>query len=385
MKRPKLVHLISSTSTGGAESMLFRLLTGPARSEFEMSVISLTGEGAIGKKILREGIPLSTLGASRGRVEIDPLLRLAARLRNERPALLQTWMYHSDLAGGIAARMAGRIPVIWNIRHSSLDRSRNRRTTILTARLCARLSRALPARIVCCSRTSMNVHGDMGYDRERMVVIPNGFDTVEFSPDRRAGRGLRERLGIPDDAQVVGTAGRFHPDKDHATFFRAAGILRRKRPGTRFVLCGESVDRSNGEIVSLASKAGVLEATSLLGLHEDMPEFYSALDIFASSSRVEGFPNVLGEAMSCSLPCVVTDAGDSAWIVGGSGLVTPPGDPDAMALRWDEMLSLTGRKREELGAAARRRVEEEFSIGSISAVYSGLWRSIARTCGRRDR
>jgi glycosyltransferase involved in cell wall biosynthesis len=287
-------------------------------------------------------------------------------------------MYHADLAGGIASRFARPVRVAWNIRHSDLDPGHMKKRTIRVARLCARLSRWIPDRIVCCSKASMETHADAGYDSERMVVIPNGFDTEAFRPDADARDSLRAELGLERGIPIVGLVARYHPQKDHATFFRAAGILHEEMPHVRFVLCGRGVTAENGEIAAMIEGAGLEDSVHLLGRRADIPRIQAALDVASSSaSSGEGFPNIIGEAMCCGVPCVVTTAGDSAEIVDGCGTAVEPGDAAGIAEGWKSILSMSAGARRELGERCRHRIVNKYEIGTVTARYEVMYLGIA--------
>lgn len=374
----RLMHIITGLNTGGAEMMLYKLLSAIDREVFEAEVVSLMDIGPVGQKIRALGVPVRALGMSRGRPSLLALYGLARHIRQRSPRVIQTWMYHADLAGGIAARLAGRYPVVWGIRRSNLEPGVNRPGTIWTARACARISRRVPERIVCCSEASRREHTGMGYDPGRMVVIPNGFDNTNFHPDPGARLSVRRELGIPGEALLIGLVGRFYPQKDHGNFIRAAALLNADFPEVHFLLCGDGVTRDNKELAHRVEDAGIAGRCHLLGRREDMPRLTAALDIASSSSYSEGFPNVIGEAMACGVPCAVTDAGDSALIVGDTGLVVPPRRPEALAGAWRRLIGLGPEGREQLGLAARRRVGDYFSLPAVVKRYENLYLEVAR-------
>ena len=282
---------------------------------------------------------MRSLGMRPGRPNPVAVLRLAKWLREDRPDVIQTWMYHADLIGGLAAKLAGGIPLAWGIRQSNLSDQGSRRLTIHTMRMCAQVSRWLPARIVCCSEASQRVHAALGYATEKMIVIPNGFDLRAYKPDSAARESVRAELQIPADAPVIGLVGRFDPQKDHHTFVCAAALLHRSRPDVHFLLCGDDVTWENAELRGWIEEAGIRKQCRLLGRRNDLSRLTAALDIAASSSSFgEGFPNVIGEAMACGVPCVVTDVGDSALIVGQTGRVVPPQNPKELANALSELV-----------------------------------------------
>jgi hypothetical protein len=165
MTGPVLVtHIITDLSTGGAEIMLLKLVSHLDRQRFTSRVISLTASGPIGDRLEAQGVPVQALGMRPGSPDPIAVARLASWLRQSPPALVQTWMYHADLVGGIAARLAGNAPVIWGIRNSNLDVVRSRRSTRWTVKLCALFSRWVPQRIISCSETARRIHAGLGYD-----------------------------------------------------------------------------------------------------------------------------------------------------------------------------------------------------------------------------
>jgi glycosyltransferase involved in cell wall biosynthesis len=374
----RITHVITGLNTGGAEMMLFKLLSRVDRNRFAPEVASLTSDGPVGERIRGLGIPVHAVGMVRGVPDPRGLLRLASYLRRSRPDLVQTWMYHADLIGGLAARAAGVRRLAWNIRGSDLDTSRTARGTILTVKLCARLSRPLPAAIVCCSEVARRVHADLGYDDRKITVLPNGFDVASLRPDAEARDDVRGELGIDLAAPLVGLIARFDPMKDHPNFIRAAGKVAARHGEVRFLLCGDGITPDNAELEREISAAGLAHRFHLLGRRSDIPRLNAALDVAVSSSRYgEGFPNVIGEAMACGVPCVVTDVGDSACVVGGTGRVVPKGDAPALASALGEILALAPGERAALGAAARRRVVENFEIGSVARRYEAFHAALA--------
>lgn len=374
----KILHVIAGLSMGGAQMMLYKLLAHADRTAFGAEVISLADVGPLDRKIRALGVPVRVLGMRPGVPNPLGVHRLVRWLRQDPPHLIQTWMYHADLIGGLAAKLAGGIPVAWNIRHTNLDPKGNKRSTLWTIRACAWLSRRLPARIVCCSESSRQVHAALGYAADEMIVIPNGFDLAAFRPDPVARWSVRQELGIPEEAPLIGLVGRFNAQKDHCTFVRAAARLHAERREVHFLLCGDGVTPENTELAEWIKESGIRDRCHLLGRREDTPRLTAALDIATTTSAYgEGFPNVIGEAMACGVPCVVTDVGDSALIVDDTGRVVPPRDPSALAEAWHALVRLGVEGRVQLGLAARHRIEEHFSLPVIVARYQRLYEELA--------
>lgn len=373
----KIIHVITALEMGGAESMLHRLLASLDQSRYPSQVISIAPPGPMAASIAALGVPVRSLNVRHPAAVPLAVKRLARLLREERPDLLQTWMYHADLVGGLAGRLAGTLPTVWNIRHGTLEPGSHKRSTILTANACAYLSFHVPTRIISCSRAAKSLHAERGYDARRMVVIPNGFDTATFRPDTAARRAIRQELGLPTDALLIGLAARFDPQKDHRSFFQAAARLWSENPEVHFVLCGDDMTWENAEVAGWIDDMGIRQQCHLLGRRRDMPRLQASFDIATLSSRSgEGFPNVLGEAMACGVPCVATDVGDAGWIVGDTGRIVPPRDPLALAAAWGELVRKVPDERAALGDAARSRIRERFSLPAVVDAYEALYHDV---------
>ena len=380
----KVLHIITGLSTGGAEAMLVKVLASLPNGDVENTVVALGARGPMADKIEALGVPLICLNASRalGGLLSAPLslARLICLLRSRRPDAVQCWMYHANLLGGVAARFAGRIPVVWGLRQSDLDPARTKATTRLITRLGAWLSRTLPTRILACADAVRRVHVAMGYDDGRMVVIPNGFDTKVFRPDPDARHRIRHERGIAEDALVVGLPARFDPQKDHATFLAAAAKVLTADSETVFVLCGENMTLENAALTRLIGEAALpATAVRLFGERRDMPAVMASLDVVVSSSAFgEGFPNVLGEGMAAGAIPVATDSGDSRAIVEGIGFIVPPRNPAALARAIGDALRLSPDERKRRADAGRERVQHDYAIDVVARRYLTLWRDAAQ-------
>ena len=372
----RVMHVITGLGTGGAEVMLERLLSSTDRDLVEASVVSLTTMGDVGARIEARGTVVTALGMSRRMPSPRALLALREAIGAFRADVVQCWMYHADLLGGLAARSLG-VPAIWSLRQRNLSAEANSMPTRLTMRVCAGLSSRVPSRIVCGSEAARRAHLAIGYSGDRMVVIPNGFDLGRFRPSEEDRASVRSELGLAPDTPLVGLVARFDPQKDHRTFLGAVGMTLRERGDVHFVLCGGGVTPDNAELARWIDVAGARPVVHLLGRRDDIPRLTAALDIAVSSSIGEGFSNTIGEAMASGVPCVVTDVGDSAAIVGESGIVVPPRDASALAGSWLRVLAMTPAERARLGADARARIEEHFTLDAIARRYESLWMEVA--------
>ena len=357
--------------------MLYNLLSHIDRSLVETEVVSMTYKGPVGEQIEALGVPVRELGMERGSPNPWYVFRLAAWLRNSRPDIVQTWMYHANIVGGFAAKLTGGIPVVWGIHASRLESRSSKRLTMWTVRASARLSASLPARIVSASRSAHRLHAEIGYDRDKMQVIPNGFDLDHFAPDAAARISVRRELDLADDATLIGMVARVDPQKDHGNFINAAALLRTRLPDAHFLLCGSGVTEANQWMSELVRGAGIGVKCHLLGKRDDIPRLTAALDVATTSSSYgEAFPLVIGEAMASGVPCVVTDVGDSAYIVGETGRVVPVGDPYALAMGWLDIVAKPADERRAMGEAARARVVSLFSVDDVVSRYQDLYREL---------
>jgi glycosyltransferase involved in cell wall biosynthesis len=370
----RVTHVITGLATGGAETMLLKLLSSMDNDRFENTVIALTDAGPIGNRIRALGVPLTVLGMSRSLPMPWDLLRLYRRIRQDRPHVVQTWLYHADLLGYVAAKLAGVRKVTWNIRCSYMGEDYYRGISGLVIKLLARIS-AQPDAVVVNSTSGKLLHESLGYASTNWHIIPNGFDINVFKPSAEARNTIRHKLGISAEVPVIGMVGRWDPVKGHDVFLKAASELIKGIPDCHFFIVGKDCDEDNADMLKLVDNA-LRPNLLLLGERHDIPDVTAALDIAVCASIGEGFPNVLGEAMACEVPCVATDVGDCAEIIADTGRIVTSGDSTAMAAAWTALLSLPASDRSELGASARNRVREIYSIEKIIVAYQDLYQNL---------
>lgn len=373
----RIVFVITDLQSGGAEMMLWKLLSRIDRSRFDPSVIALSREtDGILTAFHDIGVPCELLGMKPGRASPSALFQLARRLRELEPDLVQGWMYHGNLAATAGVAVSGlKVPVLWNVR-GAVD-SRSLRLTRFLIWASGRLS-GWTARIINNSAVSAVQHEQRyGYPSSKRVVLPNGFDTDTFKPNLEARARVREALRLPQETLLVGLIGHYRPMKDHGNFLNAASLLKSRHPHVQYVLAGEFIDNANAELKRSIAEYGMQGEVHLLGQRDDMHAVQAALDIAVlSSSGGEGFPNVIGEAMSCGVPCVVTDVGDSGHVVGDTGVIVQPGDSEVLADGIARLIDCGEIQRSALGARARQRVIEHFSLGPIVSQYEALYREV---------
>jgi glycosyltransferase involved in cell wall biosynthesis len=290
------------------------------------------------------------------------------------PHVVQTWLYHADLLGFIAAKLSGVKKVAWNIRCSYMGETYYKGVSGLVIRILAAIS-ARPDTVIVNSTSGKSLHQSLGYHPRSWTVIPNGFDIEIFKPSPAERSRIRQELEIPANAPVIGLVGRWDPVKGHDLFLRAAASFLKLRSDCHFVFVGKNCSPVNPALMKLVD-AALLPNLHLLGERHDIPAITAALDLSVCASVGEGFPNVLGEAMACEVPCVATDVGDCADIIANTGRIVKSGDVNAMAGAWSDILSLPPSEYTELGAKARNRIGKEYSIQKILNTYQDLYQDL---------
>ncbi len=374
--RIRVTFVLTQLTLGGAEMMLWKLLSRIDRTRFDPHIIALSQRAdSMLDRFGAIDVPCELLGM-RPRLDASwRVLRLASIMRSLAPDIVQGWLYHGNLAATLAVAVSRtRAPVLWNIRGTLPSAAEKNWRSSLIIRLSGVLA-FTPLWIINNSVASAKEHAErLGYPRSSEIVLPNGFDTDLFRPCAHAHASVRAECGVDADTLLVGLIGRYHAMKDHANFLRAAALVRETHPHAHFLLAGERVDLQNVEIAALVRELGLEDRVHLLGRRHDVPTITAALDIACSSSAYgEGFANVVGEAMSCGVPCVVTDVGDSAFIVGDTGRVVPPCDAASLARALSELIETGSAARKAQGMRARERIVRTFALDAVVRQYEDLY------------
>jgi glycosyltransferase involved in cell wall biosynthesis len=307
---------------------------------------------------------------------------LVRHLRRIRPAILQTWLYHADLAGTVATWFAHQDRLVWNLRCSDITQMPGGASIGWIVRALAFLS-GRPDTVIVNSGQGKLFHQTAGYHPKVWAHIPNGVDVDRFRPRPQERPSLRARLGLEPTAKVVGFVARFHPMKDCPTFFRAAARFLERHQDARFVVCGWRLTADNQQLRQLIGSFCLSERVIVLGVRADMQDIYPAFDVLALSSAYgEGFPNVLIEAMACGVPCVATDVGDSRDIVGELGVIVPPRDSEALARGWETLIA---REPGSMAEQVRARVVANYSLERMRSRYAQLYEDVISSGARRER
>lgn len=370
----KVIHIITGLNDGGAEAVLYRLCDFDKHNEH--IVISMMDEGKYGPLLKAIGIQVHCLNMPQSRVSLSGLWQLFKLLRSYKPDVVQTWMYHADLIGGVIARLAGVKNIVWGVHHTTLVKGESKRSTILIAKINALISSFIPRKIIYCAEKSRQVQESIGFNPKIGHVVPNGYNIDDFKPDLNARMAFRQEVGLADEKFLIGHVGRYHPFKDYPTLVNAVSLLTKNNNALKVVMVGSDLTTDNTQLKQLIKDNTCSEHITLLGKRNDITAVMNGFDLFVLSSVSEAFPNVLNEAMACGTPCITTDVGDAAVIVGDTGWVVPPKDSQALA---NAMLDAMEEQQNNPQAwqarkqACRERIVNNFSIDKMVAEYSRVW------------
>lgn len=359
--RMRITFLVRSLDYGGAERQLCALARGLHARGHRIVVAVFYGNGPLERELRDAGVPVHVLDKA-GRWDLSRFMaRLIRFLRQERPDILHGYLDTPNLIG-IGVRLIVPTKVVAGIRSSDPHVRKRDWLANLHYHAEQRLIRHADL-VVVNSRAGVRTFGANRLCDNRTVVIPNGIDSDRFRPDPAARGQVRHELGIDDREKLIGLVARLDPIKDHETFLRSAALLL-QRDDVRFICIGSGQERYERELRKLGSTLGLDNRLIWSGARDDMPALYNALDVAVLSSLAEGFPNVLGEAMACGVPCVATDVGDAAWIVGDTGRIVPPRDPQALRSAIIDVLDGIDRGGSR-GPSPRERIVANFSLVAL--------------------
>ncbi len=374
----KICHVIIQLDPpGGAERMLMQMLLNNPSSIQNKMVIVLCEAGPWGEQLSSAGVRIEALKMKSALDMPKAFFRIKTLLREFNPNIVQTWMYHSDFLGGLAAYTSGFKNIIWGIHRTSLSWNDSKITLILM-KLCALMSSWLPKKIIPVAQAAKIHHIAAGYEPSRMEVIPNGFDFAKLTATQKQREEFRKSCGFSEDEIIIGCLGRFHPVKGQDNFVKAAALVLKANPEAKikFLMVGDECDQKNTELMGWVNQYALNDSIVLLGNRTDVPICLSGMDIFCMPSRTECFPLCLGEAMAMGLPCVATDVGDTGFLSGGTTILVPPQDEEALAKGLFKVAALAKPKRIEMGEKAKIRVLSEFAIEKANDRYDAVYREI---------
>ena len=374
-----VLHIITGLSDGGAEAILYRMCK--FDKEYKHTVISLMGKQKYGPMLTNIGVDVHALNFPKGKIKLLGLYKLYRFIKQIKPDVVQTWLDHADLIGGVISRLAGIKNIVWGVHHTSLVRGESKLSTICISRINVLLSYFIPKKIIYCAEESRIAQEKIGYKKTKGEVVRNGYDIEGFIQNKYLGEDFRNELGIPINSILIGHVGRYDPQKDISNLIEAFALLNRDNFDFHAVLVGTDLDYNNQELVCMLNKNGLEERVNLQGRRNDIVAVMNGIDLFVLSSKSEAFPNVLNEAMLCGTPCITTNVGDARVIVSDTGWVVTPKNPQVLA---NAILQAAKEKQSnnnswlQRQAACRKRVVENFSLNKMVKKYKEVWSCVEK-------
>ena len=366
-RMPKVCHIITGLERGGAERFLFNLLTaGDLGKKNNNMVISLMSEGYYGPLLKEHNIPLRCLNMKSGQINIQSVIKLMQIIKNQKPDIIQGWMYHGNLAGLLGIFITDKkTKLSWNIRLSLEIFSQMKLKTRLAIKLGAMFSKRVNS-IIYNSKRSLKQHRQLGFSSHNDYFIPNGFDIKKWKPNKDLKFKMRNSLNISNKTRVIGYVGRGEKQKDLPKLFRVFDIVKKKHPNIILIAVGKNLEK-----YALNS-----DRIIFLGERSNVNEIMTSFDMLCLTSKAEGFPNVIGEAMLSGLPCISTDVGDAKNIIGKTGWIVPNNSTTLFAKYLDNILKMPENELKKYGKSARELIIKNYDINKIRDQYISHYNSI---------
>ncbi|QBL09811.1 glycosyltransferase [Rheinheimera sp. D18] len=370
----KVCHVITSLDIGGAELVLYRLLSAQRDNVADVSVITLRPEGALAAKLRDAGFQVYSLNVSGLFSLASAVIKLVKLLQVIKPEVVQSWLYHADFIASLSSFWLKDIRYVWGIHTCQLPKGNP--ATWLIMKCCAFLSHRVPDKIVCVAKAAQQLHVRSGYAANKISVIPNGFAVSEYAPEPGLRQALRRELQLPSSAVIVGIIARWHADKGQDLMLEAIKHVQIANPDVIFLFVGRGCDADNTAMEQLVKACPYPEKILALGERSDIPALLNTIDVFCMPSRTEAFPLALGEAMCAALPVVATNVGDVEYMTGNLVTLAKPADSASLAECLSGILANSAEYRAQLGQNLHKRVSEHFSIEQMVKRYQQLYSSL---------
>lgn len=370
----KVLHIITSLGSGGAEGMLYRLIKASNES-VEHSVICLNKGGKYVSLLRKEGIDVLILNFNfiSSLKAIILMIKFSRRKYKHGYQIITSWLLHADLVSWFVKLICGFNGLIWNIRNTKLQHGRPSFKNFILLKILSILSRFGVNRIISNSKTALEVHKKLGYKNENFTVIPNGFFIDKTK------KLIKQHKHFNDIYRICIIA-RWHHMKDFTNLFQALSILRSSNIDFSLTIAGSQTGTKNKELVNLINKYKIGKYCYLLGEVDEVSDIFEKSHVTVLSSAYgEAFPNVLAESMLNFTPCIATDVGDAAKILDGVGLIVPIRDPKALSDALKKNLDVLRNQQVMYFNNCIKCFEKvcrNYDIQDIASSYKKLWKSL---------
>lgn len=364
----KILHLINSLDIGGAEKNLYKICISDKKNDH--IVVSLSDKGFYGNLLSNKGFLVFEIDLKKNWFFFFKIIKIIYLYK---PNIIQSWMYISDFIASLTIFFTFKKNIIWNVRHSFLNPLVEKKQTIIIVKLLSFFSYLIPKKIIFCSKKSKKIHLMLGYNPKILLYIPNGYS---INNENKSKKKILKYLRFGKNIFLIGSSGRYHPYKDFNNLFAALKIVK-KNLNFKFILMGKNNTYKNSNLVELIKKNHLMNQIYLLGLRKNTKSVFNSLDLFVLSSNNEAFPNVVAEAMACGVPCVVTNVGDAADIVGNTGWVVPSRNSRALANSIKKAFKESRHHRwNERRQLAKKRIKNHFSLKKMIFLYNQAWNNL---------
>ena len=370
----RIVHIITGLEDGGAEATLYNFVNNSdANKHF---IISLRGEGKYGKKLRNKGFELFCINLSLNFSFLKKIINLAKIIKMHDPDIIQTWMYHANLIGGITSYLVNKRNIVWGIHHSTLSPKLNKKTTIIIAKLNGLFSHIVPKKIIMCAEKSKIEHLKYGFNERKILIINNGIDTKKFKRSFELRRRYREKLNINIKENLYGTVARYDPNKDHITLFKTINLIKKTGLKFKYLLVGKNIDKKNFLLKRLIKKYNLQDIIILKGIENDICAVMNAIDLHITSSLSEAFPLVVLESMACGTICISTDVGDVKDILKNKKFISKIEDENSLFKSFQEFNKLSMKEKNTISITNEKIIDKDFSIKKMSDSYLKIYKDL---------
>lgn len=378
----KIIHIINSLKKSGAESSLYRLTKfhkEKYENKIDITIITLIDNGFYEADLKKRGIKVFSLGIKKNNNYfklLQKIFKFRDFIKKERPDIIQSWMYHSNfLTIFIPIKFSKNI--FWNIRHTVLNLKISKKTTILISIFCAIFSRFVPKKIIYCSEKSIKFHEKVHYyDRNKTVLIDNGFSNKIFFPSKHKRFSFRKKYNLKQSNIVLGFAGRYALEKNINSLLLGFSEISEKNKNIYLCMAGKNINIQNNELMSYINNYNINEKVILLNEQKNLLKFYNGIDLLLLTSHTESFPNVIAEAMLCSTPVLSSDVGCAKKIINNCGFIMKDNNPLTLSNNLQKIIKIfknNKKKWQILKSKSNSRIKRDFSIDKMANMYLKIW------------